>query len=407
MKIKLSRKLNNAHNKKEIIKEAKIKCKDIVCSKNILKLLHDDLQKLGVVGERKLCNIIFLALISRLFEKPVSVVIKGESSSGKSFIAGKVLSLFPEHAYFDLTSCSEKGLVYSNESFKHRFLVIYEAAGMKKGYQEYLIRTLLSEGCIKHNITEPGKMKGKMIKKEGPIGFLTTTTESSLHNENETRYLSLHADTSVKQTRKIMIAEARNHNGNGHHYSTKKIISKWQAFQTWIEHGKKAVDVPFSETLAKSIFINHKLRMRRDISIILSLIKAHALIHKKYRKKNLKGEIIATLDDYERVYELISEPISVGLKALVSDPVRRIVRAVEEMTDGNGNKTVSKTEIARKLKYDKSTISRVSEIAIKQGYLKDLRNRKGVTAELVLNKPIPKSVLPSPSRLSAKVIFAK
>ena len=61
------------------------------------------------------------------------MIVKGTSSSGKSFVLKNVLKLFPENAYYKLTSSSEKALVYSNESFEHRFLIYFEEEGYKMG----------------------------------------------------------------------------------------------------------------------------------------------------------------------------------------------------------------------------------------------------------------------------------
>ena len=44
---------------------------------------------------------------------------------------------------------SEKALLYSKEPLSHRFLVIYEAAGISGDFAEYLVRTLLSEGHLR------------------------------------------------------------------------------------------------------------------------------------------------------------------------------------------------------------------------------------------------------------------
>ena len=49
---------------------------------------------------------------------------------GKSYTTGRVLDFFPADIYIGLTTMSEKALIYTNQSFKNRFIWIYEAAGL-------------------------------------------------------------------------------------------------------------------------------------------------------------------------------------------------------------------------------------------------------------------------------------
>jgi len=83
-----------------------------------------------VAGEKRIAKLLYLAVTSRLLQRPVSVALMGPSSGGKSHVVEGVLSFFPESAYYALTAMSERTLAYSEEPITHRFLVIYEAAGM-------------------------------------------------------------------------------------------------------------------------------------------------------------------------------------------------------------------------------------------------------------------------------------
>ena len=52
---------------------------------NILDLLTQDLHQRGVVGEDRTLKLLYLILTSRLLQRPVSAILKGPSSAGKSF----------------------------------------------------------------------------------------------------------------------------------------------------------------------------------------------------------------------------------------------------------------------------------------------------------------------------------
>src|ERR687890_2756423 len=168
------------------------------------------LAKSGVAGETRTTKLLYLAVTSRLLEKPVSIALKGPSSGGKSHVVERVLSFFPESTYYALTAMSERTLAYSEEPIKHRFLVIYEAAGMSSEFATYLIRSLLSEGCVRYETVEKTSegIRPRLIEREGPTGLIVTTTAVKLHPENETRLLSLTVTDTQEQTQAVMAAPA-------------------------------------------------------------------------------------------------------------------------------------------------------------------------------------------------------
>ena len=171
-------------------------CSELAQAPSILDRLDAELTKLGMVGERRCAKLIYLAVTSRLLERPVSVAVKGPSSGGKSFVVETTLKLFPPAAFYAVTAMSERALAYSDEPLKHRTLVIYEAAGMDSEIGSYLIRSLLSEGRLRYETVEKTKegLVSKVIEREGPTGLITTTTALHLHPENETRMISLDGD---------------------------------------------------------------------------------------------------------------------------------------------------------------------------------------------------------------------
>src|SRR5215213_1825250 len=142
----------------------------------------------------------------KVASKPVSIAMKGPSSGGKSYLTERVLGFFPDEAYHALTAMSEHALAYSEEPLSHRFLVIYEAAGMNSDFQTYLMRSLLSEGRVRYETVEKTSegMKPRLIEREGPTGLIVTTTAVKLHPENETRLISLTVTDTQQQTRDIM-----------------------------------------------------------------------------------------------------------------------------------------------------------------------------------------------------------
>ena len=78
------------------------------------------------------------------------------------------------------------------------------------------------------------------------------------------------------------------------------------------------------------------VRLRRDFGSLLALIRAHAVLHQASRARDNKGRIVATLDDYAVVRDLVADAIAEGVGATVSETVRETVAAVAALASGEG-----------------------------------------------------------------------
>ena len=374
--------------------EAWNQCADLARSPCILSEFDRELTRIGVVGERRGAKLIYLALTSRLLDRPVSLAVKGPSSGGKSFLVESTLKFFPEQAYYSLTAMSDRALAYSSEPLQHRFLVIYEAAGMASEFATYLIRSLLSEGRVRYETVEKTKdgLVPRLIERDGPTGLIVTTTRLRLHPENETRMLSLTVTDTREYTAAVMHALARE-------TDTAADLSRWQALQTWLGTGPHRVVIPFAAQLAELV-PPVAVRLRRDFKTVLMLIRAHALLHQISRAADEEGRIVATLDDYAQVRDLIGMLVAEGAETTVKQEVRDVVDAVAGLLRDDITE-VRQSDLARALHLDKSVISRRVAGAIDLGVLRNLEDRKGRPARLVLGEPIPDDleILPSPERL--------
>ena len=360
----------------------------------------------GLVGETNNAKILFLALTSRLFERPVSIAIKGVSAGGKSITVEKVLKFFPRAAFFERTGMSERAVIYSDEDFRHRFIVIYEAVGMNSDVMSYLIRTLLSEGRVVYEVVEKtGEgLRPRRIEKEGPTGLITTTTEPRLHPENETRLLSLGVIDTRDQTKAVMASVAVGA-PNAVDYVP------WHLLQAELARESAQVAVPFAAALAELI-PPVAVRLRRDFRLLLTLIHAHALLHRETRERDAAGRVLATLTDYTAVRVLVAKLFAEGVEATVSPAVRETVEAVEALelaasSQPNASTVdlntfeVSLTALAKQLKLDKSAVHHRVRKAIERGFLCNREEKKGKPAQIALLDPLPgeEEILPSPDRL--------
>jgi len=381
----------------------------IAQSKNILKLFTDDLRKCGIIGEKHGCKLMYLCVTTRFFLEPVSVVVKGDSSGGKSYTTGGVLKFFPSDAYIDLTSMSEKALIYAEASFEHRFLWIYEAAGLENPSVRYLIRTLLSEGRIKYMVTGnvSGGRASKTIEKEGPTGLILTTTLKFIGEDQENRLLSIPINVSPNQTRQILVGQAEEAGGEVNSSDPNGVggevdLSPWHEFQEWLRQSDQRVIIPYAPALAE--LINPVvLRIRRDFTKVCNLIKAHALLHQLNRDRDPAGKLIAKLIDYSRVYKLIHGHLQLAHETAVPQHIRELVEAINKASEAHDFQGISGKRLVQNLGINKSNVSRGVKEALEKGYIRNLEDRRGRPAKYVLDNPLPstRDILPSPQELKA------
>lgn len=356
---------------------------------DILEAFADELQRIGVAGERQAALLLYLSMTSRLLPRIVSVAVKGPSSGGKSFIARRVMDYFPPEAYHVLSGMSEHALVYDDTPLQHRMIVIYEAAGMAGDLQTYLIRSLLSEDRIRYTTVEKTKegIRPRTIDRPGPTGLITTTTAVHLHPENETRLLSVTVNDSPAQTHAVLLASADD-------AERCTDVSRWHELQRWLEAGTTSVTVPYARALAEAI-PPIAVRLRRDFPAVLSLIKAHALLHRATRETTSDGAVVATVRDYATVRRLVSDLVSDSIGLTVTPSIRETVGAVGDLTLAGGETTL--TKVAAMLRVDKAAASRRVRAAIAGGYIENLEDRRGRPARLKLGDPLPEDVVILPA----------
>jgi hypothetical protein len=276
-------------------------------------------------------------------------------------------------------------------------LVIYEAAGLQSDIASYLMRSLLSEGHINYTtveVTNAG-LKPRRIERVGPTGLITTTTAISLHPENETRLLSLTVNDTPAQTRAVM----RAHVGE---LRPERDRRDWHEMQSWLADEALAVTIPFDAALAEAI-PSYSIRVRRDFPALLTLVRAHALLHQCSRERDERDAVIATLDDYAAVRSLVWDLMADAAERSVSPEIRETIAAVEVLSERDVLMDgVRNTQVAAALGIDKSTAMRRTRTAVTRGFLHNLETGRGRPARLLIGDPVPDdaSFLPTVEELA-------
>jgi hypothetical protein len=144
------------------------------------------------------------------------------------------------------------------------------------------------------------------------------------------------------------------------------------------------------------------VRLRRDFGAVRNLIRAHAIFQHASRQRDAEGRIVATLEDYAAIRDLVADLISEGVEATVPATVRETVQKLA-LLYSDESELVTIVKLAEELELDKSAAWRRVRTAIDLGYVKNLEERKGRPAQLVPGEPLPDDleVLPAVARLQA------
>jgi hypothetical protein len=167
-------------------------------------------------------------------------------------------------------------------------------------------------------------------------------------------------------------------------------LAVWHALNAWVASGPTDVSIPFAEDVARLAY-SGAIRMRRDFMAVLSLIEAHALLHQMSRERDADGRVVATLDDYAAVRELVIDIVSEGSRTAVNPVVRETVEAVHALDPG-GTVPPSMSALARQLGLDTSAASRRAHTAFDGGFLVNDESRPGRPARLRMGEPLPDDV---------------
>jgi hypothetical protein len=383
-------------------------CKELAEATCLLPLFEQELRQRGVVGDVTNFKIILLATLSRFSERPISVVLKGDATAGKSFTMNTVLEYVPNEAYESMSGMSEKALIYWDRDLRNKMLFIGEFTGLQSEQGNTWLRQLLTEGCIRYVVTGDGKGSGRAsldLEVAGPTGLIMTTTAQKLHPEDESRMISLFVDDSPEHTLAVIRSQAMKAAGL---QTTKPNTAPWVALHRWVAAGSKAVVVPFALTLSDKVDPSNG-RMKRDFPKVLDLVKAHALLHQQTRERSAEGQIIATLADYQAIYALLARPLSEGQTETLAPEVDQVISAVSVLSSLDGYREgVPQNAIVdhfangdQQQAVAKSTVSRRVRKALDQGYLTVGQHKPGVGQQLKIGISRGKvsQTLPAPETL--------
>lgn len=320
----------------------------LVCDPYLIDRILDDCEACGVVGERELALTTYIIGTSRLLGKPLSGIVQGPSSSGKSFVIEMVARLFPDEAVIRATDMTAQALYYlPTGSLTHRFVVAGERSRIQddqRAEATRALREMLSSGELTKIVTMSPNRKQEAVRiwQPGPIAYIESTTSASIFDEDANRSWLLATDESTDQTRAIVAATARQAEGQARNVGP--LIAKHHAMQRLLR--RVHVTIPYAQQLASAMPMERP-QARRAIAQIFDTIRAVTTLHQRQRVEGTIGHgetIRATAADFVIARRLLSGPLSRALGGALTPAVANFGKRVRARY---GDQTFSSTRAAQ------------------------------------------------------------
>ncbi len=339
----------------QITEEQKQAALKLLCDPDLLQRLIRDTEAIGCVGEENNKVVVYLALTSRLLSNPISLLVKGDSSGGKSFLVETLCRLFPESEVLQFTTITAKALYHRTDDLSNKALVIYERPGAEES--DYPLRSLQSEKKLVISSSVKDLETGRWITEDheilGPIALIETTTQMQIHPENETRCFQIFIDDSEEQTAKILQTHRLQYRPDAG--SRLPNLGTWIAAQKMLRPLRVAI--PFVDFFP---FPTKPLRVRRDFQRFLTLIEVSAFLHQYQREIRTFGSVdcvLACIEDYVVAYELASVILQQTVKQL-SPKAEQLIHEIHEMCDHSGTKDFTRQKVVRHTTWDIKTVKK-------------------------------------------------
>ncbi|QDP57880.1 MAG: hypothetical protein Unbinned1693contig1002_24 [Prokaryotic dsDNA virus sp.] len=287
-------------------------------SSTILKQINDVLDEL-VVGEGHNKMLIFLLLLSKDFPSETgllgwnipgdpfsqNIILSADSASGKTYILKQILKLFGDEDvdYYVISRITKSAFNYfTEENMDGKIIFIEELQGLDEHTEQ--LRVWMSEGKL--SLTTVEKIKNeegieKLAKEtkntKGQPCFVTCQAESIVGEQLLNRSWVLSTDVTEIQSQKILNYQCELAQGKIKFDTIKLQIIKDAIKQLKPYH----FIIPFADYIEMNI-PTKDVRVRRDFTKFLNLIRTSAHLHQKQRhiiEKDGKEFIICSIQDYE------------------------------------------------------------------------------------------------------------
>lgn len=382
----------------------------VLAAPDPLARVAEALRAQGYGGDLTPVIITYLCLTTRLLAMrpgamPAHLLLVGPPSAGKSYTLQAALRLLPPEAYHVIDAGSPRVLIYDDADLRHRAVVFGEADSLPAGEDNSAasaIRNLLQDHRLHYKVTvrdpDTGQFTVKEVDKPGPTVLMTTAVRP-LEGQLGTRVFNLPMPEDVQKVRAALDTQAELELSGAAPPDPALV-----AFQAYLQRlAPVDVKVPFVRELADRIGRSASAtRILRDFARLVALIKAVAVLRHARRERDATGAILATIDDYATVFELV-RPMYEATLSGATESVRTVVQAVAALCAAGGGQ-VTYNAVARRVGLHPEQVKRLVRIAIAHEWLINRTEGRHKPADLDVGEPLPERTgLPEPEELRRAV----
>ncbi len=274
---------------------------EILEDKNLFDLIIKEFDK-KIEGEEKSKKAIFLSLCN-IWEEgseiPLNTFVSSESSAGKSFICRRIVKIFPKELVVYRTKITPEAFTYwhNEDDWNWDGKICYLEDVSQQILDAPTFKVMCSEGSTATIVI---KQKAVDIEIRGKPVMLITTASTNPKTEILGRFQIVSLDESKEQTEAIIFRQAEDKEEESY---DENIINALRLLK------RKKVKVPFGRKIAQYLKENYNfksLRLRRDFSRLLDLIKCSAVLYQCQRREINSNIIEANEQDYKIARECIN-----------------------------------------------------------------------------------------------------
>ena len=336
-----------------------------------VKTILDEL----VVGEDENKILLYLSLI-----KGQSIIVRGDTSTGKNRLCDSVLSLFPAESIFEITSGTAKILRWLDTDYID-ILYLREVRMSAFEFSEsqtetplfFDIKQAMSDKTLKiafvQNLKGVNQTAYKILRIHS---ILQTTSEYNLNEDIENRAWILTTDSSTAQTKRVLQYKARRRqNINFKTISDEELFREVKKLTSEKLNDKRRISIPFADMIVERLCQRKSRlqpRMRRDIDKFFDLIESIAHVN--------SNRSVATEEDLQIAVELSSKVFKYMISYLDSR-LLSVFDAFQKIE--NENLVVTASDLARELCISQTDARRKLRALIASGLVEESgRGARGV-----------------------------
>jgi len=317
-----------------------------------------------IEGEDNSKKAIFLSLCSvwnKEAEVPLNSLVSSESSAGKSFICKNIIKIFPKEMVEYRTKITPEAFTYwkrGEEDWDWDGKICYLEDISQSILDAPTFKVMCSEGSTATIVI---KQKAVDIEIKGKPVMLVTTARTNPNTEILNRFQIISLDESKEQTKAIVFRQAEQKNSEKYDENITNALKLLK---------RKKVYIPYAKNIANYLNKSYNfeaIRLRRDFSRLLDLIKCSAVLHQYQRKEIEKDTIEANEQDYLIASEVINYIQTATFKGL-THKLKKVFECCKELGEFSAKEIHAKHPfVNQKMWYN---------------YLDDLCERGMLTTEL-------------------------